>query len=71
VLAEELAEYNTELLAKPHIVIASKADLDEDGSAAEKFIQNLKSEDVILVSSYSGQGLDDLKREFVNVFKRQ
>ncbi len=69
-LMEELAEYNPELIHKPRIVVGSKSDLDEDGSRAEEFRRKM-SDDVIIISSFSGKGLDDLKRAFGNLFNQE
>ena len=67
-LAEELVEFNPELMNKPRIIVGSKSDLDEDGSRAEEFLRSMTGEKTVIVSSYSGQGLKDLKKAFSQLF---
>jgi GTPase len=70
-LAAELQQYDTGLTEKPHIVVASKADLDETGEKYESFKKKLVMENIVFVSSYSGFGLAELKNEFIRVIQEK
>ena len=69
-LLEELQEYGHGLTQKPRIVIASKSDLDEDGSLFAEFSSRLPGETVIAVSSYSHAGLRDCKLAFAGLLQK-
>ena len=70
-LQDELKQYNEDLTEKPHIVVASKADLDETGEKFESFRTRLGAEGLVSVSSYTSFGLDALKQEFIRVIREK
>ncbi len=69
-LMEELEEYNPDLVHKPSIIVGSKSDLDEDGSRADEFRRKM-FDDVLIISSFSGQGLTQLKAAFGTLFGKE
>lgn len=58
-IRKELAAYSEKLAATPEIVVASKADLLHDASAAEEFGRKI-GKDVYVVSALTHEGLDGL-----------
>lgn len=68
IINQELKIYSEELTKKPQIVFISKIDLadkEELASRVKKLPKDLK---VILGSSFSGEGLDDLQKELLKNF---
>lgn len=69
-LMEELREFDPELATRPRIVVASKSDLDPEGERFREFSAKMKSEELIPVSSFSLEGLDQLKKGFSSLLNR-
>ena len=66
-IRDELRGYSSELAEKPELIVISKADLLADDAARQEAVDKLRSElrldareDVLLISSASGQGLTGL-----------
>lgn len=64
VLEHELANYSEELASKPRIAVITKADVAPDEEHLTKVKAEMKQlvDDVFIVSSVSGRGIDDFKK---------
>lgn len=65
VLLAELAGFSEELVAKPRIVIGTKLDLPETTGRLEELTASLPDERVVGISTFSGEGLEPLSRDFL------
>ena len=59
-MVNELALYDEKLVNKPHIIIATKMDLDEAEANLERFKKELPEEEIYPVIAPLEEGLDDL-----------
>jgi GTP-binding protein len=64
---QELAMYDEKLVKKPQVVVLNKLDLPGVRKAAEIFQSALKDKKVLLISALSGQGLEQLKSQIVQL----
>lgn len=64
---QELVMYDEKLVKKPQIVVLNKLDLPGVRKAAEIFQSALKDKKVLLISALSGQGLEQLKSQIVQL----
>ena len=62
VLRRELAAYDPALLERPHLVVGTKLDLPESDRRLEELERAAEGERVLGISSWSGQGLEELTR---------
>ncbi|PKL25435.1 MAG: GTPase ObgE [Spirochaetae bacterium HGW-Spirochaetae-3] len=65
VLLSELAGFSEELVSKPRIVIGTKLDLPETTGRLEELAAALPDERVVGISTFSGEGLESLSRDFL------
>lgn len=65
ILMNELASYAPELVQKPQIIIASKADEDMDGSKLAKLRESLPGKEIHRLSIYMDDTVEDVKRAFI------
>jgi len=65
VLLAELSGFSPDLPAKPRIVIGTKLDLPETTGRLEELAAALPDEKVIGMSVFSGEGLEQVSREFL------
>ncbi|MBN4066858.1 GTPase ObgE [Simkania negevensis] len=63
ILREELAEYNPDLLEKPHLVVLNKSDVDDSDIVIDCFFDEYKEDPstVFVISALHGSGLTELK----------
>ncbi len=59
-IRNELDKYSQLLAGKDEVIVATKNDLDYDGSMLKAFKERL-GKDVLAISSFTGDGLDELK----------
>ncbi len=64
---QELVMYDEKLVKKPQIVVLNKLDLPGVRKAAEIFQSALKDKKVLLISALTGQGLEQLKSQIVQL----
>lgn len=64
---QELVMYDEKLVQKPQIVVLNKLDLPGVRKAAEIFQSALKDKKVFLISALTGQGLEQLKSQIVQL----
>ena len=64
---KELAKYNQKLAEKPQIVVLNKIDLPDTRKAAKTFQSAAKGKKVTLISALTGNGVDDLKLQIVQL----
>ncbi|MFO0899702.1 MAG: GTPase ObgE [Pirellulales bacterium] len=67
---QELLEYDPQLAERPEIVAVSKAELPGAGEVRDALAAALGRE-VLLISAVTGQGLDKLLRQIVDVLDRE
>lgn len=67
IICAELAMYNKKLAGKPQIVVLNKMDLPGAKNAADIFKSALKHKKTTLISAVTGQGIDDLKSQMVQL----
>lgn len=70
-LMDELREFSPELAEKKRVVLGSKTDLDEDGSRLKALADSLPEENVLGVSSFARDKLDDIRREFLRLADKE
>jgi GTP-binding protein len=56
-IREELAQYSSELAAKPEIIVANKMDLDPRNVQFKKLCKSLKSKKILPISAITGVGV--------------
>jgi GTP-binding protein len=59
-IREELAQYSSELAAKPEVIVANKIDLDPDEKHFKKLYKALGSKKILSVSAVSGEGVKEV-----------
>jgi GTPase len=64
---QELVMYDEKLVQKPQIVVLNKLDLPEAQNAAEIFQSAVKDKKVLFISALTGQGLEQLKSQIVQL----
>ncbi|MDX2502592.1 MAG: GTPase ObgE [Deltaproteobacteria bacterium] len=64
---QELVMYDEKLVQKPQIVVLNKLDLPEAQNAAEIFRSAVKDKKVLFISALTGQGLEQLKSQIVQL----
>jgi GTP-binding protein len=64
---QELAMYDEKLVKKPQIVVLNKLDLSGVQKAADIFQSAVKDKKVVLISALTGQGLEELKSQIVQL----
>ena len=64
---QELVMYDEKLVQKPQIVVLNKLDLPEAQNAAEIFQSAIKDKEVLFISALTGQGLEQLKSQIVQL----
>jgi len=67
---KELAMYNARLEEKPQIVVLNKLDLPGAEAAASTFLSAGKIKRVTSISALTGQGVDDLKSQILQLLGR-
>ncbi len=65
ILQGEMEGYSAELLAKPRIVIGTKLDLPETTGRLESLAAALPGEKVLGISTFTGEGLEELSATFL------
>ena len=68
-LLVELGEYQPALLDKKRFIVGTKKDLDETGEKVAKLKERFTEFPVIIVSIFSREGLEELKRLFLTMAK--
>lgn len=68
-LLKELEIYEPSLLKKKRLIIGTKLDLDEDGSRRKAFEERFKDDSHVCVSIFSRDGMDELKKIFIQLAK--
>lgn len=66
-LCYELGSYSEDLIQKPEIVIATKMDLPGSQQRLQELKETLKGKDVIGLSVFTGEGLQDVRRAFMGL----
>ena len=69
-ICNELAEYDSVLAQKPQIVVLNKLDLPGAQGNAGIFREALENKTVVLISSATGAGIDELKSEIVQLLDK-
>jgi len=64
---QELVMYDEKLAKKPQIVVLNKLDLPRVQKAADIFQSAVKNKKVLLISALTGQGLEQLKSQIVQL----
>ena len=59
-IRKELAEYSSDLAARPEILAITKAELPDAEIVHEMLCENLGRQDIFLISAVTGQGLNKL-----------
>jgi Obg family GTPase CgtA len=67
VLANELSSFAPQLATKRRILLATKLDLPEAAERFEEFRSSHPGEEVMGISVFSGQGLEELKEKFFSI----
>ena len=70
-IREELAQYSSELAAKPEIIVANKMDLDPDKKQYKKLYKALGSKKIFPVSAVSGEGVREVIEALWEEVKKQ
>jgi len=63
----ELAQYNKALVEKPQLLVLNKIDLPGTQLLCKKFVKALKGQNILMISAVSGEGLNDLKRQLLQM----
>jgi GTP-binding protein len=64
---QELAMYDEKLAKKPQIVVINKLDLSGVRKSADIFQSAIKDKEVVFISALTGQGLEQLKSQIVQL----
>jgi GTP-binding protein len=64
---QELAMYDEKLAKKPQIVVINKLDLSGVRKSADIFQSSIKDKEVVFISALTGQGLEQLKSQIVQL----
>ncbi|MGC9312388.1 MAG: GTPase ObgE [Sediminispirochaetaceae bacterium] len=64
IVLKELEHYAYDMLRKPRIILGTKLDLPGTKDVLEQFASEMKDEKVIGVSSFSSEGLEEVKAAF-------
>ena len=73
IINNELAKYNSELSKTKQLVVFSKCDLLEEHELQQKiktFTEKYKIKDYLFISSYSRQGIEELKKRILENLKK-
>jgi GTP-binding protein len=68
-IRNELVSYNPALGEKPQLLVLSKLDLPGAGEGVEAFRRHFDDEEVIQISSHTGDGLTELKSRLVQLLE--
>lgn len=68
-IREELKSYSQQLLERPEIIVANKADLPEAEENLSRFRRKYPDKEVFLTSAATHQGIDDLRAAMMEVLK--
>jgi GTP-binding protein len=69
-LCAELAAYAPELVEKRHLIIGTKTDLEGTEQKLADLKKALPAEEITGMSSYSGAGLEDLRKAFIRLTEK-
>ncbi|MFA5543276.1 MAG: GTPase ObgE [Bacilli bacterium] len=64
---EELRSFNEKLLLRPQIIVANKMDLENSKNNLEEFKEKSKIVDIIPISAYTKDNLDDLMYKIADI----
>lgn len=67
ILIDEIRSFSPKLAARKRIVIGTKIDLEEASERFEEFKSMLPDESVFGLSTFSGQGMDELKEQLFSL----
>lgn len=66
----ELSRYNPALVEKPQLLVLNKIDLPGTRALCQKFLNALKMQNALLISAATGEGLNELKTELIQLLDR-
>lgn len=69
IIRKELEEYSSSLAKKKEIIVASKSDLPSFEENLKVFKKQLPGKEIIAISSYSGDGINELIKTVANTLK--
>ncbi|MBT4203827.1 MAG: GTPase ObgE [Rhodobiaceae bacterium] len=69
IIRNEVASYGNEIQKKPEIIVINKCDImeKEDIDKKLKSLKTLKNKELLLISAYTGEGIDKLKTSILKV----
>ena len=70
-IRKELAEYSSDLAARPEILAITKAELPDAEIVHEMLCANLGRKDIFLISAVTGQGLNTLVNKIATLLAEQ
>ena len=70
-IRKELAEYSSDLAARPEILAITKAELPDADIVHEMLCENLGRKDIFLISAVTGQGLNKLVTKIAALLAEQ
>jgi|TARA_B110000305_G_scaffold87142_1_gene98136 GTP-binding protein len=73
IIRNEVASYGNEIQKKPEIIVINKCDImeKEDIDKKLKSLKTLKSKEILLISAYTGEGIDKLKTSILKVMETE
>jgi GTP-binding protein len=69
ILKRELAQFRSDLLEKKRIIVATKIDLDEGGERLRTLVSTYQEEDIVGVSSFTGEGIPSLEQKLLEIVR--
>jgi GTP-binding protein len=66
----ELSQYNQSLVEKPQLLVLNKIDVPETPALCQKFLKALKGQNALLISAVTGEGLNELKLQLLQMLER-
>jgi GTP-binding protein len=68
---QELGQYNQALVEKPQLLVLNKIDLPGTQALCKKFLKVLKGPNALLISAATGEGLNELKKQLLQLLDRR
>lgn len=66
-LKDELNDFESSLLRKPRILIATKTDLEGTDKALQQLLEKYPNENIIAISVFARTGIDEIKMNLLNM----
>ncbi len=70
IINNELSQYKYDLLKRPQVIALNKADLASSEENYQKFIKEVKGYEIVKVSAFTHEGIEDLLYKVLNVLEK-